>query len=106
MQIITANHWTKPGYPYGRARVRTEEAEGDCNLIGRTIASTNWICHSSQRLSHQPKSTNWLVQGPRRICSRGLTSLASVEEYAPFSSELLVYLHEPPGAGHIISGLY
>jgi hypothetical protein len=55
MQILTANNWTEPRDPNGRARGRTERAEGDFNLIGRTM-STNQTTQSSQRLIHQPKS--------------------------------------------------
>jgi hypothetical protein len=55
--ILTLNHQTASGDPNARARGRTKGAEGDCNLIGRTI-STNWITQSSQRLNHQPKSTH------------------------------------------------
>ena len=42
MQIHTANHWTYLGVPYERIRARTEEAERDCNPIGRITVSTNW----------------------------------------------------------------
>jgi hypothetical protein len=41
MQIVIANHQTEPGYPNGRARRRTEGAEGECNPIERTTISTN-----------------------------------------------------------------
>jgi hypothetical protein len=41
MQIYTANYWTEPRDTNGRARGRTERAEGDCNPIGRTTISTN-----------------------------------------------------------------
>jgi hypothetical protein len=44
--------------PNGRARGRTEGAEGDCNPIGRI--STNWTTQSSQWLNHQPKRDPWL----------------------------------------------
>jgi len=54
MQILTANPQTQPRDPNGRARRRTEGAEGDFNPIGRTI-STNWIIQSSQGLNHQAK---------------------------------------------------
>jgi hypothetical protein len=37
MQILTANYWTVPRDPNGRARGRTEGAKWDCNSIGRTI---------------------------------------------------------------------
>jgi hypothetical protein len=59
-------------YPNGRARGRTEGAEGVCNPIGRTTISTNQTPQSSQRLSHQPKTIHRLVHGPLHICSRGL----------------------------------
>jgi hypothetical protein len=41
MQILTANHWTEPGDPSGRARRRAEGAEGDCNPIGRATISAS-----------------------------------------------------------------
>jgi hypothetical protein len=55
MQILTANHWVKPGDPNGRARERTEGAEVECNPIRRTI-STNWTTQSSQGLIQELKS--------------------------------------------------
>jgi hypothetical protein len=47
MQTLIANHRIKPRDPNGRAKGRTEEAEEDCNPIGRTI-STNQTPQSSQ----------------------------------------------------------
>jgi hypothetical protein len=41
MQILTANHRTELGDPYGRVRGRIEETEGDGNPIGRSRVSTN-----------------------------------------------------------------
>jgi hypothetical protein len=41
MQILTGNHWTEAGDPYGRVRRRMEGAEGDGNPIERTTVSTN-----------------------------------------------------------------
>jgi hypothetical protein len=43
MQILTGNHWTELGITNGRdwRSEETEIAEGDCNLIGRTMLSTN-----------------------------------------------------------------
>jgi hypothetical protein len=63
MQILTANHWTDPKDPNGRTRGRTEEAEGDCNPIGRK-ASTNWTIQSSQRQNHQPKTVHEVIHAP------------------------------------------
>jgi hypothetical protein len=40
VQCPTANHWTEVGNPYTRVRGRTEEVEGDCILIGKTIKAT------------------------------------------------------------------
>jgi hypothetical protein len=51
MQILTAKHWTEARDTSGRARRRTEGAEGDCNSSGRII-STNWTTQSFQRLKH------------------------------------------------------
>jgi hypothetical protein len=50
--------------PSGRARGRTEGAEGDCNPIGRTT-TTNWSTQSSQRGLHGGS------QDSRYICKRG-----------------------------------
>ena len=44
MQILTANHRTEMGDPYGRVRGRIEETEGDGNPIGRPTVSTNLDC--------------------------------------------------------------
>jgi hypothetical protein len=38
--MLAANHWTEHGNPNGGVRERTEEAEGVCNSIGRTISTT------------------------------------------------------------------
>ena len=35
IQILTANHWSEVRDSYGRVRERIEEAEGNCNTIGR-----------------------------------------------------------------------
>jgi hypothetical protein len=40
---LMANHWTEHGDSNGRVRGKTEGAEGDCNLIGRTTISTKQI---------------------------------------------------------------
>jgi hypothetical protein len=39
--MFIANHWTEHGVLNGGVREKTEGAEGLCNLIGRTIISTN-----------------------------------------------------------------
>jgi len=41
MQILTGNHWTEVGDPYGRVRGRIERAEGDGSPIRRTTVSIN-----------------------------------------------------------------
>jgi hypothetical protein len=41
MQILIANHWAEPSDSNGRVRGRTEGAEGDYSLIGRTTISTS-----------------------------------------------------------------
>jgi hypothetical protein len=55
----------------------TEEAECDCNPIGRRIISTN--C-TTQRLSHEPKSVHGWIHDFSYICSRGLNYLATMGE--------------------------
>jgi hypothetical protein len=41
MQILTANHWTLVGNPYGRVRGRIDGAERFNNPIGRPSFSIN-----------------------------------------------------------------
>jgi hypothetical protein len=41
MQILTANHWTQVGNPYGRVRGRIKGTEGDDDPIRRPTMSTN-----------------------------------------------------------------
>lgn len=59
----TANHQKEPRDPQGRGRRKTLGAEGDCNLIGRTILA-NWTTQSFQVLDHQPKSIEEGVMTP------------------------------------------
>ena len=42
MQILTVDHWTEVGDPYGRVRGRFEGTERDGHLIGRTKLLSNW----------------------------------------------------------------
>jgi len=70
------SYQTKHGDPNGAVRERTEEAEGICNPIGRTLA--NQMPHSSQRINHQPKSTLGGTHDSSRAYSRGWHFLASV----------------------------
>jgi len=46
--MLTANHWTVNGVPYGLVRERTEGAEEIFNLIGRTTISTKQTHQSSK----------------------------------------------------------
>jgi hypothetical protein len=82
-QILTAKLRTVVRDPNGRVRGRIEGAEEDGNPIGRPTVPTNLDPWESRRLSHQPKSMNGLVWGPRHICSRELLCLASVGENVP-----------------------
>jgi hypothetical protein len=41
MWIYTAKYWTEHRGSNGEVKARTVGAEGVCNLIGRTIISTN-----------------------------------------------------------------
>jgi hypothetical protein len=74
----TAKYWTGHGDPNGEVRARNVGAEGVYSLIGRTTISTNEIPLSSQELNHQPKISQGHIHGSSRICSRGLTYLASL----------------------------
>jgi hypothetical protein len=76
--MLTAIHWTDRRVPNGRARERTEGAEGVCNPIERTI-STNQTPQSSQGLNHQLKSIHGGTHGSSHICSRRGPCQASVE---------------------------
>ena len=78
MQIRTANYHNEPGDPNGGVRERTEGAEGDCNLIGKTTISTNWSPKISQGLNHPQKTIQGWVHGYSYICNRGLPYLTSV----------------------------
>ena len=75
--MLAANNWTEQVFPNRGVRGRTEEAEGVCNPIGRTIA-TNLTTQSSPGLNYQPKSTHGGSHGSSRICSRGWPYLASM----------------------------
>jgi hypothetical protein len=78
MQTLAANHWPEHRDPNRGIRGRTEEAEGVCNLIGRTTVLADKNPQSSEGLNHQPKSTHGGTHGSSCICSRGLSYLASV----------------------------
>jgi hypothetical protein len=41
MQILTANHWTEVGDPYGRVMERIDGTERDGNPLGRTTVSSS-----------------------------------------------------------------
>jgi len=78
MQILIAIHLSEPGDPSGRARGRTEGANGDCNPKGRPIILTNQTTQSSQGLSHQPESIHGWTHGSSYIYSRGWPCLTSM----------------------------
>ena len=44
----------------GRARGRTEGAEGDCNTIGRTTITTNWIPPELPGTKPPTKEHTWM----------------------------------------------
>jgi hypothetical protein len=75
---------TEPRDANGRARGRTEGAERNCNLMGRTI-STNRTTQSSQRLNHEPKRIHGGIHSSRYICSGGWPYLVSMrgEAFSP-----------------------
>ena len=87
MQILTANHQTEPGDPFGKDRGRTKGAEGDYNPTGRTTISIN-VDPSELPETKPPKSIHGMVYGPWHICSRGLPCLASVRDSVPNSVEI------------------
>ena len=57
MRMHAANNQTNHGVPNGRARGRTEGAEGVCNPTERKTILTNQTPQSFQRVNLQPKST-------------------------------------------------
>jgi hypothetical protein len=62
IQILTGNHRTEFGDPYGKVRGRTEGAERVGNPIGKLAVSRNpepWEPWEKQ--SHQPKCIHRLV---------------------------------------------
>jgi hypothetical protein len=82
MQVLIANHWVKVRDQYGRVKGRTEGVEGDCNPIGRTTGSTNGDLSELSETKPKPRSIHGQVHGPRHMCSRGLSCMASVGEGA------------------------
>jgi hypothetical protein len=70
MQILTANHQTEPGDPFGKDRGRTKGAEGDYNPKVRSI-STNQTTQNFQGFNNQPKITQRGIHDYSYICSRG-----------------------------------
>ena len=69
--MLAANQWTEHWVHMAEVRERTEEAEKFCNPIGRTTISNNQTHQSSQRLNHQPTSTNGATHVPSYIFNRG-----------------------------------
>jgi len=69
-QMLTANHWTKNGFPNGGVRERTLYWRV-WNPIGRTTISSNQTPQSSQGLNHQPKSIHGRTHASSHICSIG-----------------------------------
>jgi hypothetical protein len=69
--ILTTIHWTEHSVPNIRAKNRTQGAEGVCNPIRGTKIWTSQYPQSSQRLNHQPKSTQGGTHGSSHIYSRG-----------------------------------
>jgi hypothetical protein len=61
----------------GGANGRTGEAEGHCNLIGRTSAGQTTQC--SQGLNHQPRSVQGGIHGSKYIGRREWPCLTSME---------------------------
>jgi hypothetical protein len=53
--LKSQNCQAEHGDPNGRVRRRTEEAEGNCNPIGRTIILTNGTPPELPEQNHQPK---------------------------------------------------
>jgi hypothetical protein len=62
--MYTAKHWTEYGGHNRTFRVRTVEADGVYNLIGRMTKPINQIPQSSQEINHQPKSTQGIPMPP------------------------------------------
>jgi hypothetical protein len=58
--MLAANHWTELRVPNSGVRKRTEGPEGVCNLIGRTIISTNQTPTELPRTKPSTKEYTWL----------------------------------------------
>lgn len=86
MQILTPNHGTEVGDPYGEVRGRIERDEGDGNSIGRPV-SNNLDCWELLKTDPPIKDVKWT--GPQHMYSTGLPDLASVGEDALNSRETL-----------------
>jgi hypothetical protein len=56
-----ANYWTEPRDSFGRARRRTEGAEGDCNPMRRTTISTNQTPSELPGTKPPTKEHTWAV---------------------------------------------
>jgi hypothetical protein len=79
-QILTPNHWTEVRDPHDWIRERTEEAEKENDPKGRPTVSTTSDPREFPVTETPTRSIPGLVQGPGRVCSRGLPGLASVGE--------------------------
>jgi hypothetical protein len=64
MWMLTANQRTEHEDPNGEVRGRTEEAEGDCNLIRRTTIPTN-LTPTPQLPGTKPQIKDYIWRDPR-----------------------------------------
>jgi hypothetical protein len=62
MQILTDNHWTEVGDPYGRVRINRAEADG--NPVGRPTVSTNSDPWELPETKQSTKECMWAVPCP------------------------------------------
>ena len=78
--ILTPNHWTEVGDPYGWIRGRIEEAERESHPIERPTVSPNPDSRELPETEPPTRSIQWPVWGPWHIHSWYLPGLASVGE--------------------------
>ena len=80
MQVLTANHWTEVGDPYGTVRGRIEGAEGDGNPIGRPTVLTNldlWKLPKTKSLTIKKEHTQSGWRAPGTYVAEGALSSLS-----------------------------
>jgi hypothetical protein len=74
--MLTPNHWTEVGNPYGRVRGKIEGAEVAGNPIGRTTLSTN--PDPSELPETKPPTKEYTQAGLRPLAHKEKTALSGL----------------------------